>query len=90
VQANQRVGEGELKFSGTYQLLVYDDSVNLLGESIYTVKQNTDRMHDKIETKRYETNPLGVMKSSNIWVQPSHFKITFMKKLRAQVNSGNV
>jgi hypothetical protein len=26
-------GRGELKFGGTYQLLVYDDSVNLLGES---------------------------------------------------------
>jgi len=45
-------GGGELKFNGTYQLMVYDDCVNLLGESKYTVKQDTDRMHDKIETKR--------------------------------------
>ena len=52
-------GRGELKFSGTYQLLVYGDSVNLLDESIYTVKQNRDRMHDKIETKKIRNKPFG-------------------------------
>ena len=36
VQANQ---EG-LKFSGTHQLLVYADDVNILGGSIYTIRKN--------------------------------------------------
>jgi hypothetical protein len=38
VQANQ---EG-LKLSGTHQLLVYADDVNMLDGSIHTVKKNTE------------------------------------------------
>jgi hypothetical protein len=42
VQKNQ-VG---LKLNGTYQLLVYADDVNLLGDDIETIKKNTQTLID--------------------------------------------
>jgi hypothetical protein len=42
VQENQ-VG---LKLNGTHQLLAYANDVNLLGDSIYSIKKNTDTLID--------------------------------------------
>lgn len=36
------MGQDGLKLNGTRKLLVYADDVDLLGESIYAMKKNTD------------------------------------------------
>ena len=33
-----------MKFNGTHQLLVYADDVNILGESIYVTRKNTEAL----------------------------------------------
>jgi hypothetical protein len=35
-----------LKLNGTHQLLAYSDDVNLLGDNIATVKENTETLTD--------------------------------------------
>jgi len=35
------VNQDDMKLSGTHQLLVYADDVNILGGSIHTIKKNT-------------------------------------------------
>ena len=33
-----------MKISGTHQLLVYTDDVNILGGSVHTIKENTEAL----------------------------------------------
>jgi hypothetical protein len=44
--AIRRVLENQvgLKLSGTHQLLIYADAANILGGTVYTIKQNTQSL----------------------------------------------
>jgi hypothetical protein len=52
VQENQVL----LKVNGTYQLLAYDDDLNLLGDNINTVKKNTETLPDASKDVGLEIN----------------------------------
>jgi hypothetical protein len=45
-----------LKLNGTYQLLVYADYVNLLGDKIGTMKKNTETIIDASKEVGLEVN----------------------------------
>jgi hypothetical protein len=45
-----------LKLNGTHQLLAYRDYVNLLGDNIDTIKENTETLIDASKEVGLETN----------------------------------
>jgi hypothetical protein len=45
-----------LKFNGTHQLLAYADDVNLLGDNIDTIKNNTETLTDASKETNLEIN----------------------------------
>jgi hypothetical protein len=45
-----------LKLNGTHQLLAYADDVNLLGDSIDTIKKNTETLIDASKEVGLEIN----------------------------------
>jgi hypothetical protein len=56
--ASWKVRENQvgLKLNGTHQLLIYADDVNLLGDSIHTVKKNTETLIDASKEVSLEVN----------------------------------
>jgi hypothetical protein len=69
-----------LELNGTHQLLTYADDVNLLGDSVDTIKKNTQTLIDvfkevglEVSTEKtrcmllFITEPLKMCHSSDIW-----------------------
>jgi hypothetical protein len=63
--AVRKIQENEvgLELNGTHQLLVYADDVNLFGDSINTIKENTeislgeDKVYDYVSSSKLRTEP---------------------------------
>ena len=51
-----KVMQDGLKLSGTHQLLVYDDDVNILGGSAHTVEENAEALVVAIKEIGLEVN----------------------------------
>ena len=39
-----QVNRDGMKLNGTHQLLVYNDDINILGESVHTIKENAEAL----------------------------------------------
>jgi hypothetical protein len=55
------------KLNGTHQLLVYAVDMNLLGDTINTIKKNTELLIDAIKEVRLEVN---AEKSKHVFLSP--------------------
>ena len=51
-----QVNQDGLKLNGTHQLLFYADDANILGESVHTIKENTEGLVVTINKNGLEVN----------------------------------
>jgi hypothetical protein len=66
-----------LELNGTYQLLVYADDVNLLGDSVNTIKENTETLLEVsrdigLEINAEKTKVYDYVSSSEFRTEPEY------------------